>query len=139
LSIPEIAHREKVPRHYAQQILLKLGRAGIVKSLRGIQGGFVLARLPERITLGEMLRVLEGVPFKDTCNHFNRKSDCGHLSGCSIRPVWQIVSQRLWESLDQISLKQLLSDEKTVGHRLESELPVLNQPSGCSPRPAPLA
>jgi Rrf2 family transcriptional regulator, iron-sulfur cluster assembly transcription factor len=127
LSIPEIAQREHLPRQYAQQILLKLGKAGIVKSSRGIQGGFILARPAAEISLGAILRILEGVPFQDTCDHFNRKTDCGHLSDCSIRPVWQIVSRRLWDVVDKINLAQLILDEKNVRQRLLVELPVLNQ------------
>jgi Rrf2 family transcriptional regulator, iron-sulfur cluster assembly transcription factor len=106
---------------------LKLGKAGIVKSSRGIQGGFILARPAAEISLGAILRILEGVPFQDTCDHFNRKTDCGHLSDCSIRPVWQIVSRRLWDVVDKINLAQLILDEKNVRQRLLVELPVLNQ------------
>jgi Rrf2 family transcriptional regulator, cysteine metabolism repressor len=128
LSIPDISQREGVPRHYAQQIMLKLGKAGLVKSIRGTQGGFVLGKTPAEISVGAILRVLEGVPFQDRCDHFNKKLSCGHLSECSIRPVWQTVSQRLWETLDGITLHQLMADEKTVSHRLISELPVLSHP-----------
>jgi Rrf2 family protein len=134
LSIPEIAQRESLPRHYAQQILLKLGRAGIVKSSRGIQGGFVLGLPPKDISVGTVLRVLEGVPFKDTCGNFNRKSSCGHLGSCSIRPVWQVISDRLWEAVDHINLEQLIADESTVSQRLAKELPVINFPYSSVPK-----
>ena len=125
LSITEIVRMEHVPKHYAQQIFMKLRRAGIVKSIRGTEGGFTLAQDPGSITVGQVVRVLEGVPFQDTCDHFNKKTDCGHLGDCSIRPIWQIISRRLWEALDHIHLMQLIHDEKTVGKKLEIELPVL--------------
>jgi len=64
------------------------------------------------------------VPFQDTCNHFNKKTDCGHTGGCSIRPIWQVISSRLWESLDRIHLLHLINDEKTVGQKLEVEIPL---------------
>ncbi len=128
LSITEISRSEHVPRHYAQQILLKLSRAGFVKSTRGTQGGFALAQDPAAISIGAVVRELEGVPFQDTCDRFNRRSDCGHLGGCGIRPIWQMISQRLWETLDHIHLKVLISDEKTVGKTLAIELPVLSNP-----------
>jgi len=130
LSISQIAARERLPRHYAQQILLKLRHAGLVKSVRGTQGGFALAKTPADISIGAIVRVLEGAPLQDTCDHFNRRSDCGHLENCSIRPVWQMISQRLWETLDSIQLHHLITDEKTVGHTLAVELPVLSAPSG---------
>ena len=129
LSIPDIAKNEHLPKHYAQQILLKLRRAGFVKSLRGTQGGFALAMPASRIHVGGLIRHLEGVPFQATCDHFNRRKDCGHLRNCSIRPIWQIISQQLWAALDQISLQQLLGDERSVDTALSHELPILTLPS----------
>jgi len=128
LSITGIAQMEHVPKHYAQQILMRLRRAGLVRSIRGTGGGFALAQAAEAISIGQVVRVLEGVPFQDTCDHFNKKSDCGHLGDCSIRPIWQIISRRLWESLDHIHLRQLVDDEKTVGQKLEVDLPALRFP-----------
>jgi Rrf2 family iron-sulfur cluster assembly transcriptional regulator len=125
VAISAITQSEHVPKHYAQQILMRLRRAGLVKSIRGTEGGFALATPASEISIAQVVRVLEGVPFQDTCEHFNKKTDCGHLGDCSIRPIWQIISRRLWESLDHIHLLQLINDEKTVGQKLEVELPVL--------------
>ena len=128
LSITEISKKEHVPKHYAQQILMRLRRAGLVRSTRGTEGGFALAQLPQSITVAQVVRVLEGVPFQDTCDHFNKHTDCGHLGDCSIRPIWQIISRRMWETLEKINLLQLIDDEKTVGRKLELELPVMKFP-----------
>jgi Rrf2 family protein len=125
ISITDIAKLEHVPKHYAQQILMRLRRAGLVKSLRGTEGGFALAHPAESISIAQVVRILEGVPFQDTCDHFNKKTDCGHKGDCSIRPIWQVISSRLWESLDRINLLHLINDEKTVGRKLEDEIPVL--------------
>jgi Rrf2 family protein len=125
LSITQIAGQEHLPKQYVQQILLRLRRAGLVTSTRGTQGGFALAKSPSEISVASVLRVLEGVPFEDACGHFNRKSNCGHLGGCSIRPVWQTISLRLWEALDRIHLRHLISNEEAVGQTLAIELPVL--------------
>ena len=126
LSISQISKMENVPKHYAHQIVSKLRRAGLVKSIRGTEGGFVLSQPPETITVAQVVSILEGVPFQDTCDQFNKRTDCGHQHGdCSIRPVWEIIGRRLWEALDRINLLQLMNDEKTVGQKLEVELPVL--------------
>ena len=126
LSISEISQKEHVPKHYAHQILLRLRRAGLVKSTRGTEGGFALAQAPDTITVAQIVSVLEGVPFHDTCDQFNRRTDCGHQhSDCSIRPVWQVIGRRLWETLERINLQQLLDDEKTVGQKLEMALPAM--------------
>lgn len=125
LAISEISRSEHVPKHYAQQILLKLRRAGIVRSLRGTEGGFALAMPPAKITISQVVRVLEGAPFQDLCEHFNKRSDCGHQDDCSIRPIWQIIGRRLWQALDRISLAQLVEDEKKVGEKLDMDIPAL--------------
>jgi Rrf2 family protein len=124
MSITDIAKLEHVPKHYAQQILMRLRRAGLVKSIRGTEGGFALAHPAESISIAQVVRVLEGVPFQDTCDHFNKKTDCGHTGDCSIRPIWQVISSRLWDSLDRINLLHLINDERTVGRKLEVEIPV---------------
>ena len=61
MSITGISQMEHVPKHYAQQILMKLRRAGLVKSTRGTEGGFALAQPAESISIGQVVRVLEGV------------------------------------------------------------------------------
>src|SRR5690348_14453936 len=75
VSISQIAELDHVPKHYAQQILMRLRRAGLVKSIRGTEGGFALAHPAQSISIAQVVRVLEGVPFQDTCDHFNKKSD----------------------------------------------------------------
>src|ERR1051325_9247418 len=128
LAMSEIAQRERLPRHYTEQIMLRLRRGGLIKSIRGTQGGFTLSQPASEITMGAVLRVLEGAPFQDTCTNFNRRTDCGHLDGCSIRPVWQTLAKQLWDAMDRITLQQLVVDEKTVERKLALELPVLSSP-----------
>lgn len=125
LTLAQMVNRERVPKPYAQQILVKLRRAGLVRSIRGIQGGFALAKPSNEISVAHIVRALEGVPFENTCGHFNSRSDCGRLGDCSIRPVWNLISQRLWDTLDGIHLTDLVKSEKEVTHKLEVELPIL--------------
>lgn len=129
VSITQIAQRERLPRHYIQQILLRLRRGGIVKSIRGTEGGFALAQPAAEISIGAVVRILEGVPFEDTCSRFNQRTNCGHMDDCSIRPIWQRVSQALWDTLDRITLDTLVPAESSADRPMEKELPVLNQPS----------
>ncbi len=128
LSLSDIARREHVPKPYAQQIMHQLRRAGLVKSTRGTQGGFTLAKPSSEISVGDILRVLENNASANACETFNKKNECGHMGDCSIRPVWETVAQRLWAALDHITLNDLIKDEKSVSKRLEIELPVLNSP-----------
>jgi len=129
LSLSDIIARERLPKPYAQQILVRLRRAGLVRSIRGTQGGFALAKPASEISVGAIVRTLEGIPFENTCGHFNSRTDCGRLGDCSIRPVWNMIGQRLWDALDKILLSDLLQNEKEVTFKLEVELPVLPLPT----------
>ena len=60
LPLKEIARREEISSKYLEQIVMQLSRAGLVRSVRGSQGGYSLGREPENITVGTVLRVLEG-------------------------------------------------------------------------------
>jgi Rrf2 family protein len=62
----DIAERQEIPEAYLNQLLLTLRKAGIVQSVRGPAGGHLLARAPERVTLAEVIRALDGLPQTDT-------------------------------------------------------------------------
>jgi len=62
LRIEEIAQRQDIPVRYLEQLLLILKRAGYLESKRGVRGGYALARAPHQITLGEIIRLMEGPP-----------------------------------------------------------------------------
>jgi len=125
VSITHMAQQERLPKQYIQQILLRLRRAGIVKSIRGTEGGFALAKPSSEISVGAVVRILEGVPFENTCSRFNERSNCGHMHDCSIRPIWQRVSKTLWDTLDHISLLALVPEEAAVDFHFEKALPVI--------------
>jgi Rrf2 family protein len=120
----EIAEKEKLPPDYAEQILLRLRRAGIVSSTRGARGGYVLARPSSEITLREILAASELVTFDLHCeSHPLNDSRCSASDGCSIRPVWQMLQQKIDEVLEGVRLSDLLEQESTVRQRVG--LPVL--------------
>jgi len=120
----EIAEREKLPPDYAEQILLRLRRAGIVTSTRGARGGYALARAADAITLREILAASELVTFDLHCDsHPVDEARCSASHDCSIRPVWQMLQRRIDEVLDGVRLSDLLEEEKLVRQRVG--LPVL--------------
>ena len=99
-----------------------LRRAELVRSVRGIRGGYALAREPQRITLGEVMRALsseDGViltsPDAHMCDHFSGHLEaCTHLNACAIRPVWTVLARYLSGVLDHITLMDLLQTEHQV-------------------------
>jgi Rrf2 family protein len=120
----EIAEREHLPPDYAEQILLRLRRAGIVSSTRGSRGGYALARPAADITLREILAASELGTFEVHCDvHPLNHERCLAGHDCSIRPVWQMLQQRIDDVLEGVRLSDLLVEERVVRERVG--LPVL--------------
>lgn len=111
----ELAAQEKLPADYVEQILLRLRRAGIVSSVRGARGGYMLARPSADITVKDVLDASEHGTFEINCErHLVSGERCGPECGCAIRPVWQLLKQRIDETLSSIRLADLLAEESEV-------------------------
>jgi Rrf2 family protein len=111
----EIAERERLPGDYVEQILLKLRRAGIVRSVRGARGGYALAHPADEVTVRDVVAAAEHRTFEVNCD--TRPVDatrCAPSAACSIRPVWRALQQRIDELLASVSLADLSRDEVTV-------------------------
>jgi len=90
LSAEKIAERENIPRDFTHQLLLRLKASGLVTIKRGAAGGSSLAAPPERISVGDVLRAVDGRIFEDVCGKYAAgEARCAHQSGgCGIRSVW---------------------------------------------------
>ena len=111
----DMAEKEKLPADYVEQILLRLRRAGLVESVRGARGGYLLARAPEAITVKDVLDASEHGTFEVNCDcHRVADARCGTQTACSIRPVWQVLQKRVDDTLGAIRLSDLLHDEPEV-------------------------
>jgi Rrf2 family protein len=107
LMIAEISASEAIPKKFLEQILLELKRAGIVDSRRGRHGGYLLLRPPEKITFGEVLRLIDGPIAPLPCLSriaYRRCADCRDEGTCEIRQVFARVAQVEREVLDHTSL-----------------------------------
>jgi Rrf2 family iron-sulfur cluster assembly transcriptional regulator len=117
LSIPEIAKREGITVDYTTKLLVTLRRGGFLKSVRGTQGGYLLARPPEEITLAQVIRHLGGPIFEtgSTCTHFpGSENQCVHMADCGVRSVWVGVTKLLFDVLDKVTLAAVVHDEASV-------------------------
>jgi Rrf2 family protein len=111
----ELADAEKLPADYVEQILLRLRRAGLVESVRGAKGGYLLARLPSTISVRDVMTASEHQTFEVNCaSHPVDAERCSPGSTCSIRPVWQALQQRVDDLLAGISLADLMKEEPQV-------------------------
>ena len=108
LCIKAIAEKQDIPEAYLEQIIAVLRRDELVTSIRGAQGGYILARPPENITVGDVLRSLEGGLKLLDC--LIEENACGKSCACPSRVVWKRVSDGLNEIVDSITLKDMIDE-----------------------------
>jgi Rrf2 family iron-sulfur cluster assembly transcriptional regulator len=128
LSIPEIARREGITVDYATKLLTTLRRGGFLKSVRGTQGGYLLSRRPEEITLAQVMKHLGGPIFESsTCSHFpGSETECVHLGDCGMRSLWVGVTKHLFDVLEKLTLAETMKNEASVSAFIgKTVLPIL--------------
>ncbi len=108
MSIAEIARQSNVPAAYLEQLIAPLRRAELVTSRRGARGGYVLAREPSEIRIGDVYRVMEGpvAPMECVSEDLTDQT-CPLIDGCETRPVWLKVRDSIVEALDSTTLADL--------------------------------
>ena len=111
-SIKAIAEREGMPEAYLEQLIAVLKREKLVTSTRGAQCGYTLARRPEEITVGEVLRALEGGLSLVDC--LDEEDTCGKSCACPSRIVWMKLRDGLNAIVDGITLQDMIDDYKRL-------------------------
>ena len=97
----DIAEREQLPADYVEQILLRLRRAGIIRSTRGAHGGYALAKDASDISIRDVIAASETTTFDLHCvTHPVGEERCSSSHTCSIRPVWMLLQSKIDEVLD---------------------------------------
>jgi Rrf2 family iron-sulfur cluster assembly transcriptional regulator len=108
-SVREIAERTALPQPYLEQILLALKGAGLVRSKRGVGGGYVLARAPGEIQLSEIVRAVDGPITAGDFGEPHTDGACDHEGQCVLLAVWASVGDRMRELLDSYTLADIAS------------------------------
>ncbi len=114
ITIKEIADRQGISFSYLEQILHRLGKAGLIESVRGPSGGYLLARKPGDLTIGDIVRVLEGPIALSHCLEPGESPECHQTDDCVARMVWAKVGAKLEEALDSISFEDLLHQQPSA-------------------------
>jgi len=111
----EIASSERLPVDYVEQILLRLRRAGLVRSTRGARGGYALARGADEVSIRDVIAASEMTTFDLHCvSHPVGEERCSASHECSIRPVWLLLQRKIDDVLEGIRLSDLLHQESEV-------------------------
>ena len=111
MSAATLSQHTGVSVQFVEQILKPLKQCGLTRSVRGAAGGHRLARPAEDITLGEVVRLMEGGIMLTVCCG-EQANDCPRKEGCLTRSAWVKVSQNLEQELDAISLATLLHSDR---------------------------
>lgn len=109
-QIQDLSHRENIPVKFLEQILLSLRNGGILSSKRGVGGGYMLHRSPSEITLGEVLRKLEGNFAPVPCAEVNpaEKCTCPNEATCPVKLMARKLNEHLSLLLDNQTLDDVL-------------------------------
>lgn len=108
VSMAETALRQDISAKYLERLVGELQRAGLVKSLRGREGGHMLAVAPEKITVGDVVRILEGESAQLACS--NNRLACPRSVHCLTRSIWVAADQAMFEKLDAVTVRDIMVD-----------------------------
>lgn len=114
VRIKDISARQELSDKYLEQIVSILNKAGLVKSIRGPQGGYLLTKQLDEYTVGMILRLTEGGLAPVTCLK-DEVNACTKQDACATLPVWERLNHAISEVVDNISLADLVQwqQEKT--------------------------
>lgn len=114
IPLKSVAERQGISDNYLEQLISVLRKAGLVKSVRGAQGGYMLAHSPENITVGEIVRALEGPIAPVNCVSEVEPAECDQSDVCITRLVWARVRDSIAEVMDSISLADMCYDAERI-------------------------
>lgn len=107
VSIKSISERQSISEYYLEQLFSSLRKAKLIKSVRGSQGGYILNRAPEEITIYDIINVLEGPIEISTCLE---DEECTNIDCCATRLLWKKIKNSIDSVTTSINLKDIVSD-----------------------------
>ncbi len=110
VRIGDIAMRQNISVKYLEQLIIPLKQDNFIKSVRGPKGGHMLARPPAEITVGQIVRTLEGGT--DLAGCIEHPGECARSRGCITRSIWEDASKAMYDKLNSVTLSKLLEMEK---------------------------
>jgi Rrf2 family protein len=110
-SVADIATAQAIPRRFLETILAELRRAGLVDARRGANGGYSLAHAPDRVTVGDIVRVLQGPLDAVSCDPGPAGHACPLAGSCAFLPLWARVEAAISEVLDETTFADLAEEQ----------------------------
>ncbi len=114
VPIREIAGKETISVAYLEQLLNRLRRSGLIKSVRGPAGGYVLSKRPERVSVRDIVAALEGTIAPVPCVAYKgiMAKKCGRSKTCVTKAVWTKLTKAIDECLASVTLKDLCDEAR---------------------------
>lgn len=116
VSIKTISERQNISEYYLEQLFLPLRKSNLIKSIRGAQGGYILNRAPEEITIGEIIDVLEGPIEISDCVE---GASCTNIDCCATRLLWEKIKKSIDSVLESTTLKDIVDDYQSMNPDLK--------------------
>jgi Rrf2 family protein len=116
VQMKDISKRQNISAKYLEQLIIPLKRAKFITSVRGPKGGHMLSRSPGKITVGDIVRVLEGQSCLVNC--LDDPASCDMSSSCASRNIWAMATQAVYEKLNSVTLLDMARDSK---NRIEAD------------------
>jgi Rrf2 family protein len=117
--VGEISEKQDVPRHFAAKVMQLLVKSGVVRSHRGVKGGFVLARPAKQITLKDVIEGIEGQIFLNIC--LIKKGECLRDDTCPVHLVWREAQDKLMEILDGVTIEKLAEKGNALERKISKK------------------
>ncbi|PIU41434.1 MAG: AsnC family transcriptional regulator [Candidatus Omnitrophica bacterium CG07_land_8_20_14_0_80_42_15] len=114
VAVGDISRREGISTCYLEQILNKLRRHNLVKSVRGPKGGYVLAKSPDNIKIADIVKTLEGNIAPVNCTTVNNRL-CNRIDRCVTKLLWDKLASSIENVLNSATLASLLKEAKDAG------------------------
>jgi Rrf2 family protein len=111
VPLKHIAQNQNLSEQYLEQIFSKLRKAGLIKSIRGAQGGYLLARDADDITVGNIIRILDGPIAPSDCV-LEKETECKRSGHCVTQVVWERIKESVDTVIDSITLQNMVDDHK---------------------------
>ena len=106
ITIQDISRQADIPIKFLEQVLLELKRGGFVESRRGKAGGYLLAKPPSQITVGDIVRFIDG-PIEPIACAGKKYSGCNEMYRCAFRKIWQSTARAISLIIDTVTFEDL--------------------------------
>ena len=111
VALKDIAERQDISKKYLEQIVPMLNKSGVLRTTRGFQGGYMLAKAPDKYTVGDILRITEGSLAPVVCLDYEPNT-CEKCEICPTLPMWQGLYKTITDYLDSITLQDIIDNDR---------------------------